>query len=228
MKDMIKKYLPYTVIIFIIYLVVPLIFRSGALASFVGIAWYFIFPVTAAASAAVYCSKYGLDFLFSLIAPIFFLPSMFLFYGGVNLTNIILLVVYLVAGMFGLFIGDMALGDKRKEREEQEKAEAEEMMLEAKRRDEREIKRIERREAAANRQNAQQRRNPRRPAQQNRNSTARQNTPRRAPSTSAARPTRRPADYDDFDYDKYLSDIDRKPKNSNEAEIDAILNEFGH
>ena len=34
-------------------------------------------------------------------------------------------------------------------------------------------------------------------------------------------------DIDDFDYDKYLSDIDRGTSSSNEAEIDDILNEFG-
>ena len=35
------------------------------------------------------------------------------------------------------------------------------------------------------------------------------------------------ADDDDFDYDKYLSGIDRK-QDPNESEIDDILNEYGH
>lgn len=210
MNDMIKKYLPYTVLIFAIYLTVPLIFRNSALQDFVGIALYLIFPATAVASATVFASKYGLDFLFSLIAPIFFLPSMFLFYGGVSLVNIILLAAYLVAGMFGLFIGDIALGDKRRQREEQEKAEAEKMMLEAKRRDEREIKRITRNQNSAKRQHSQQRRN-----SANRNSSAQ----RKARTVTRSD--------DDFDYDKYLSDIDRK-KTDKESEIDDILNEFRH
>ena len=35
------------------------------------------------------------------------------------------------------------------------------------------------------------------------------------------------ADDDDFDYDKYLSGIDRK-QDPNESEIDDILNEYRH
>lgn len=196
MKDSFKKYIPYATIIFAIYIVVPLIFRNGALSNFVSIAWYFIFPATAALSAAVYCSKYGLDFLFSLIAPIFFLPSMFLFYGGVNLANILLLIVYLIAGLFGLFAGDIALGDKRRAREKKEKAEAEEMLLEAKRRDERELEKL----AADSQGQAEHKRHP--SAQTNYSNND-----------------------DDFDYDKYLSDIDRK-SNATEAEIDDILSEY--
>ena len=217
MKDMVKKYLPYTVVIFAVYIIVPLFFRNAALSNFVGIAWYFIFPATAAVSAAIYCSKYGLDFLFSLIAPIFFLPSMFLYYGGINLPNILLLVVYLVAGMFGLFIGDIALGDKRRQREEKEKAEAEEMLLEAKRRDEREREKMTDFDGltTGNRQ------------------SSKKTAPKRQPSAKQPSGTHRASvketksdNYDDFDYDKYLSDIDKRTA-VNESEIDDILSEYG-
>ena len=59
---------------------------------------------------------------------------------------------------------------------------------------------------------------------------------RKAPYRQERRPARRPspapqktetADDDDFDYDKYLSGIDRK-QDPNESEIDDILNEYGH
>lgn len=220
MKDMVKKYLPYGVVIFAVYLIVPLFFRNDALKNFAGIAWYFVFPATAAIAGAIYCSKYGLDFLFSLIAPIFFLPSMFLYYGGINLPNILLLVVYLVAGMFGLFVGDIALGDKRREREEQEKAEAEEMLLEAKRRDERERERMSDLDGltTGNRQTAKK-------AAPNRKPSAKQSS--NTHSTYSAKTVNKSSDdYDDFDYDKYLSDIDRRTA-VNEAEIDDILSEYG-
>ena len=221
MKDMVKKYLPYGVVIFAIYLIVPLLFRNAALSNFSGIALYCIFPATAVVSAAIYCSKYGLDFLFSLIAPIFYLPSMFIYGGGIELGNILLLAVYLVAGIFGLFIGDIALGDKRRQREEQEKAEAEEMLLEAKRRDERERERLSDIEGLTTGDK----------------SSAKKAVPKRQPSIkqkSVTNSTRNAkteeanhSNYDDFDYDKYLSDIDRRTA-SNEAEIDDILSEFGN
>lgn len=212
MKDMVKKYLPYTVVIFAVYIIVPLFFRNAALSNFVGIAWYFIFPATAALSAAIYCSKYGLDFLFSLIAPIFFLPSMFLYYGGINLPNILLLVVYLVAGMFGLFIGDLALGDKRRKREEKEKAEAEEMLLEAKRRDEREREKMTEFEGLTTGDRH----------------SSKKTAPKRQPSAKQSADIHRTnsESYDDFDYDRYLSDIDRRTA-VNESEIDDILSEYG-
>ena len=185
MNDMIKKYLPYGATIFAIFLITPLIFQNGATRNFVPVEWYFILPATAIISAAIFCSKYGLDFLFALIAPIAYIPSMLIFYGGFSFFNIILLAVYLASGIFGLFLGDIALGDNRRQKEAEEKAEAEAMLLEAKRRDD-----IEREKRENNK-----------------------------PSPSY--------DDDDFDYDKYLSDIDRSPMSDADAEIEAILNEYG-
>ena len=148
MNGMIKKYLPFAVTIFAIFLITPLLFRNPAMSNFVSIAFYFIFPGTAIASSAIYCSKYGLDFLFALIAPIAYIPSMLIYYGGFNLPNIILLAVYLVSGIFGLFLGDLLLGDKRRQKEAEEKAEAEALMLEAKRRDEIEREKREKNESS--------------------------------------------------------------------------------
>ena len=139
MNGMIKKYLPYAVIIFGVYLLVPLIFLIPGINNFSSVAYYFIFLVTQVACSAFYCSKHGLDFLFALIAPIAFLFTMMIYAGGFsNVTNIILLVVYLIAGIFGLFLGDLAFGDERRKREKKEKQAAEEMLLQAKRHDERE------------------------------------------------------------------------------------------
>ncbi len=185
MNNMIKKYVPYAAVIFAIYMIVPLLFKNHAMASFVPVAFYFIFPGTAIVCSAIFCSKYGLDFLFALIAPIAYLPCMLIYYGGFNLPNIILLIVYLVAGIFGLFIGDIAFGDKRRKREQEEKAEAEAMMLEAKRRDDIEKQKMS---DSSNTENINQ---------------------------------------DDFDFDKYTSDADENTDESNESEIDEILNEFG-
>lgn len=65
------------------------------------VAYDCVFPITAIGCSAHYCSKHGLDFLFALIAPIIYLPSMLIYNGGFSSstlsTNLILLVVYLVA-----------------------------------------------------------------------------------------------------------------------------------
>ena len=95
MNGLVKKYLPYGVVILLVYMLVPIIFISKSLQGFSTVAYYFIFPATAIVCAAMYCSKYGMDFLFTLIAPVVFIPSMLIYNGGFHLTNIILLVAYL-------------------------------------------------------------------------------------------------------------------------------------
>ena len=188
MAGMIKKYLPYAIVIFAVYLLVPLIFISEPMQKFSPICYYFILLMTQVVCSAVYCAKHGLDFLFTLIAPIAFLFTMMIYAGGFgNPTNIILLVVYLISGIFGLFLGDLAFGDARRKQEKKEKQAAEELLLQAKRRDEREKQRM------AN-ENARTRRaeNVQRSSNDEVRSTSRSNI-----------------DDDDFDYDKYMSDIDK-------------------
>lgn len=135
MKDTIKRYVPFAAVILAVYMLVPLIFMSDTIGQFSPVAYYFIFPAVAIICSAIYCSKYGMDFFFSLIAPVIYLPSMIIYNGGFSFTNIILLIAYLVASIFGLFIGDIAFGDKRRKEEAKADAENEAMLLEAKRRD---------------------------------------------------------------------------------------------
>lgn len=204
MKDLVKRYLPYAIVIFAVFLIVPLIFANDALKNYSAIAFYFILLVTTVACSAIYCSKHGLDFLFALISPIAFLFTM-TYCGGFKLTNIVLIFVYLVAGIFGLFLGDLAFGDERRKREQKEKREAEEVMLQANRRDASERQRIKN----------DSRKKEAKPAA------------RRAPAKAEPKPQpakSRVVDDDDFDYDKYLADIDRK--SPEEAEIDQILNDW--
>ena len=198
MNSMLKKYLPYAAIIFVIYIFVPFIFYIPALNRFSAVAYYFIFLVTQVVLSAIYCSKHGLDFLFALIAPIIFIPSMMIHNGGFSrIENILLVIIYLVAGIFGLFLGDLAFGEERRKREKKEQEAAEEVLLQAKRRDKEERERMTAQTAA--RQKADARRsNTRRPAPQ---------------------PTRDTDD--DFDYDKYTADIDKDL----EARVNRLLDD---
>ena len=207
MTSMIKKYLPYAIVIFAVFLLVPLIFISEPMQKFSAVGYYFILLMTQVVCSAIYCAKHGLDFLFTLIAPIAFLFTMMIYAGGFsNPTNIILLVVYLIAGIFGLFLGDLAFGDARRKQEKKEKQAAEELLLQAKRRDEREKQRM-----------AEESERPRRREQASRaqrsshgsRSAHAARTADRAPRASEKRASS-PRDIDDdFDYDKYMSDIDR-------------------
>ena len=55
MNGLVKKYLPYGVVILLIYMLVPIIFISKSLQGFSTVAYYFIFPATAIVCAAMYC-----------------------------------------------------------------------------------------------------------------------------------------------------------------------------
>ena len=184
MNGLVKKYLPYAIVIFAVFILVPLLFLPGtSMAKYSPVAFYFILLTTAVVTSAIYCAKHGIDFLFTLMAPIAFLITM-IYSGGFRPTNLILLFVYLVAGIFGQFLGDLAFGDERRKKEKQEKAEQEKLMLRAKRRDERVRQRMERdsRESGA----------------------AERYDVDYEEETKSSSP-----DDDDFDYDKYMADIDR-------------------
>lgn len=202
MNSMLKKYLPYAAIIFVIYIFVPFIFYIPALNRFSAVAYYFIFLVTQVVLSAIYCSKHGLDFLFALIAPIIFIPSMMIHNGGFSrIENILLVIIYLVAGIFGLFLGDLAFGEERRKREKKEQEAAEEVLLQAKRRDEEERERMTAQTAARQRTDYTRRSNTRRPASQSNQATSDND--------------------DDFDYDKYTADIDKDL----EARVNRLLDD---
>ena len=194
MNGIIKRYLPYAIIIFAVFLLVPLLFLPGTpLAKYSPVAFYFILLTTAVVTSAAYCAKHGIDFLFTLMAPIAFLFTM-IYSGGFRATNLILLFVYLVAGIFGQFLGDLAFGDDRRKKEKQDQAEQEKLMLRAKRRDERERKRMES-EAEGEEHIAE-----------------------RYDVDYDEEPTSTMND-DDFDYDKYMADIDKMLDEDSESEI---------
>ena len=200
MKSLVKKYWPYALVIFAVYLLMPLFFMGKDKSSFTPVLYYFIFLLTPVGCAALYSAKHGLDFLFSLIAPIAFLFTMFIYLGGFTWFSVILLALYLVAGIFGLFLGDLVFGEERHKKEKEDQKKAEDVLLRAKRRDERESRRAGRTHAPAAKRKAS---NPA-PAEavQNNKSDNRAETPAAAKSPAV--------DEDDFDYDKYMSDIDKR------------------
>ena len=200
MNGLIKKYLPYVIIIFAVFVLIPLLFIEGsALEKYSPVAFYFILLTTSVVTSAVYCAKHGIDFLFTLICPIAFMFTM-IYSGGFRITNLILLFVYLVAGIFGQCLGDLAFGDERRKKEKQERAEQEKLMLRAKRRDENERRRMS---------HDSERRTP-----------AERRERQAAPPKEEASPRKPSVDDDDFDYDKYMADIDRMLEEDPRYKID--------
>ncbi len=108
-----KAFLPYIIIIGVVYLLVPaLLFVGSNFVSYLVLIG--VLPLTAAGCCAHYAMKKENDFWLCLVAPIFFIPAMFLYpiFRSGPLIALIYLVAYLLCGYLGLTIGEILSGNK--------------------------------------------------------------------------------------------------------------------
>lgn len=120
----IKSFLPYIIIIGVMYLFGPAILMlTGNNVLLNQIFYIGIFPLTALLCCAYYSYKKEMDFFLSLVAPIFFIPSMFIYglFMMQPLNSIIFLVCYFICSYLGLTIGDMIKGKNGTEDKADEK-----------------------------------------------------------------------------------------------------------
>ncbi len=120
----IKEFLPYIIIIGVLYLFFPaiLVFTKST-GVFNQIVYMGLFPLAALGSCFHYAYKKKSDFFLSLVAPIFFIPSMLL-YGNIRdsaLNSIIFLVSYFICGYLGLTLGEMLSSNNSEQEEKTEK-----------------------------------------------------------------------------------------------------------
>lgn len=104
-----KSFLPFIIIIGVIYLFLPILLVNNTNIVFNNIIYIGVFPLTALICCGVYSYKKRMDIFLALVAPIFYIPSMFL-YGNFKynpVTSLIYLVAYFVCGFLGLLIGDI-------------------------------------------------------------------------------------------------------------------------
>lgn len=104
MKKLIKRYLPYTVVIAAIYLIMPVFFQ-GENYKYDAIEYQFVFPATALLSGLIFSWRHGIDFTFPLIAPIIYIASVLIYDHYYHW--MIYVFIYLIVAMLGCFIGDM-------------------------------------------------------------------------------------------------------------------------
>lgn len=110
-----KAFLPYIIIIGVVYLLVPaLLFTGSDFVSYLVLIG--ILPLTAAGCCAHYSMNKENDFMLALVAPIFFIPAMFLYpiFRSGPVIALVYLVAYLLCGYLGLTIGDILAGNRSK------------------------------------------------------------------------------------------------------------------
>ena len=117
LEKKLKAFLPYIIVIGVVYLIVPalLFINSDAVAYIILIG---ILPLTALLCCAHYSMNKENDFLLSLVAPIFFLPAMFLYPIAREslLKAIIYLIAYFLCGYLGLTVGDILANRTKSEK----------------------------------------------------------------------------------------------------------------
>lgn len=109
----IKSFLPYIIIIGVAYLFGPAILMLTGNNVLLNQVFYIgLFPLTALLCCLHYSYKKEMDFVLSLVAPILFIPSMFIYglFMLQPLNSIIFLVCYFICSYLGLVIGDMIKG----------------------------------------------------------------------------------------------------------------------
>ena len=113
MEKKLKAMMPYIIVVGLVYLIVPALLLTGS-AALSYIVLIGLLPLTALLSCAHYSMNRNNEFLASLIAPVFFFVSMFL-YGIVTsdaLRAFIYLIAYFLCGYLGLTIGDILANRK--------------------------------------------------------------------------------------------------------------------
>jgi len=117
LEKKLKAFLPYIIVIGVVYLIVPalLFINSDAVAYIILIG---VLPLTALLCCAHYSMNKENDFLLSLVAPIFFLPAMFLYPIAREslLKAIIYLIAYFLCGYLGLTVGDILANRNKAEK----------------------------------------------------------------------------------------------------------------
>lgn len=123
LEKKLKAFLPYIIVIGVVYLIVPalLFINSDAVAYIILIG---VLPLTALLCCAHYSMNKENDFLLSLVAPIFFLPSMFLYPIAREslLKAIIYLIAYFLCGYLGLTVGDILANRTKSEKKADDNA----------------------------------------------------------------------------------------------------------
>lgn len=108
MEKKLRAFKLYIVIIGLVYLITPALLLVGSVAlSYIVLIG--ILPLTALLCCAHYSMNRENDFAMCLIAPIFFIPAMFIYRIVITdpLRAIIYLIAYFLCGYLGLTVGDI-------------------------------------------------------------------------------------------------------------------------
>lgn len=102
MKQILKKIVVYTGILAIVFYLIPIATKMETPKELIITLLIVANPIVCMGTAAVFGVKHGFKWYFLMLAPLLFIPSMYIFY---NDSAFIYVVVYMVFSAAGMGIG---------------------------------------------------------------------------------------------------------------------------
>ncbi len=102
MKHIFKKLMMYVIVLITVFFLIPIITLLGVPKEFLITLLFVVNPVACLGTGAVFGIKHGFKWYFILLAPVLFIPSIFIFY---NDSAWVYSAAYLLSSAAGLAIG---------------------------------------------------------------------------------------------------------------------------
>jgi len=102
MKHIFKKLMMYVIVLITVFFLIPIITLLGVPKEFLITLLFVVNPIACLGTGAVFGIKHGFKWYFILLAPVLFIPSIFIFY---NDSAWVYSAAYLLSSAAGLAIG---------------------------------------------------------------------------------------------------------------------------
>jgi hypothetical protein len=102
MNQILKKLIPYTIILVIVFFIIPIVTITDTRVELMITLLIVLNPIACLGTGSVFGLKHGFKLYFLMLAPLLFIPTIFIFY---NSTAFLYFVLYLFFSAAGLGIG---------------------------------------------------------------------------------------------------------------------------
>jgi hypothetical protein len=102
MKQILQKLIPYTIILAIVFFLIPIITKTDTRIELMITLLIVLNPVACLGTGAIFGIKHGFKWYFLMIVILLYIPSAYVFY---NSSAVLYFVIYLIFSAVGIGIG---------------------------------------------------------------------------------------------------------------------------
>ena len=99
MNQILKKLLVYTIILVVVFYLIPISTKLETPMELAFTLMIVLNPIVCLGTAAVFGIKHGFKWYFLMLAPILFIPSLYIFYNDSAFLYIVIYIIFSAAGM---------------------------------------------------------------------------------------------------------------------------------